>query len=155
MTRSTGPRGGDAVRWRSAVVAGLVLLWAGIAWSQGAQRIGVQVLVCQTSALPGGVDPACSRLDAKLAREFRYESLKRLQSHGLSLAVDEVGSVALPNGKQLRLRPLQFDAHSALLAVDVEGSVQTDLRVRNGHLVVIGAERHGDGKLVIGLEPRW
>ena len=29
------------------------------------------------------------------------------------------------------------------------------MRVRNGHLVVIGAERYEDGKLVIGLEPRF
>jgi hypothetical protein len=29
------------------------------------------------------------------------------------------------------------------------------LRVPNGHLVVIGAERFEDGKLVISLEPRW
>jgi hypothetical protein len=27
------------------------------------------------------------------------------------------------------------------------------MRVRNGHLVVIGAERYEEGKLVIGMEP--
>jgi hypothetical protein len=30
-----------------------------------------------------------------------------------------------------------------------------DLKVRKGHLVVIGAERYQDGKLVISLEPHW
>ena len=29
------------------------------------------------------------------------------------------------------------------------------MRVRNGHLVVIGAERYEAGKLVIGVEPRF
>jgi hypothetical protein len=42
-----------------------------------------------------------------------------------------------------------------LLGVTVKGSLQTDLRIPNGHLVVIGAEGYQDGKLVISLEPSW
>lgn len=142
--------------WREAaagVLAGMLI--AGAAMAQGAGRIAVEVLVCQTSTQPGGIDGACQKLHAKLRNEFRYESLKRVQSRSLQLALDEVGSVSLPNGKRVQVRPLQVDERSALLAVEVQGSVKTDLRVRNGHLVVIGAEGHGDGKLVIGLEPRW
>jgi hypothetical protein len=81
--------------------------------------------------------------------------LKRLSERSLSLGLDQVGSVVLPNGKRLRVRPLQVDGDSALLAVDVEGSVKTDVRVRKGKSVVIGAERYENGKLVISLEPRW
>ena len=69
--------------------------------------------------------------------------------------MDQVGSVGLPNGKQARVRPLNVDGDSALLAVEIEGAVQTDLRVRKGHWVVIGAERYRDGKLVISLRSRW
>jgi len=39
--------------------------------------------------------------------------------------------------------------------VDLEGTLQGDLRVKNGHQVVIGAQRVADGKLVISLEPRF
>ena len=137
---------------------GLVLVLCasvGIARAQPAQGIELIVLVAHASAGPGGVDPRAERLADKLTKEFRYESLRVLQSRRLRLAPDEVGSVRLPNGKLLRLRPLQVGEKSVLLAVGLEGTLQTDLRIRNGHLVVIGAERYQDGKLVIGLEPRW
>ena len=32
---------------------------------------------------------------------------------------------------------------------------RNDVRVKNGHLVVIGAERYRGGKLVVSLQPRW
>ncbi len=137
---------------------GLVLVLcagAGIARAEPAQGIEMIVLVAHASTGPGGVDPGAERLADKLTKEFRYESLRLLQSRRLRLALDEVGSVRLPNGKLLRLRPLQVGKKSVLLAVELEGTLQTDLRIPNGHLVVIGAERYQDGKLVIGLEPRW
>ncbi len=137
---------------------GLVLVLcvgAGVARAQPARSIELSVLVGHASEGPGGVDPRAQKLAAKLQKEFRYESLRVLQSPRLKLALDEVGTVKLPNGKELRLRPLQVGDKSVLLAVGLEGTLQTDLRIPNGHLVVIGAERYQDGKLVIGLEPRW
>jgi hypothetical protein len=131
------------------------VLAAGSALAQAPASLRVEVLVCQAAEAAGGIDAACEKLHASIGKEFRYGSLTRLQSQGLSLALDQVGEVTLPNGKSLRVRPLQADERSALLAVDVEGVVQTDLRVRNGQLVVIGAQRHRDGKLVIALEPSW
>jgi hypothetical protein len=134
----------------------LVVSMAALAGAQAPQRVTVQVLVSQISDGAGGIDPKGERLHAKLQGEFRYSSLKVLKQQELRLNLDEVGSVSLPNGKQLRVRPLQVgDDGGALLAVDVEGAVRTDLRVHKGHLVVIGAERYDDGKLVIGLEASW
>ena len=53
------------------------------------------------------------------------------------------------------MRPLDLGKSGVLMAVDVEGAVKSDLRIRNEQLVVIGAERHGAGKLVISLEPHF
>jgi hypothetical protein len=132
-------------------------LWlvAAVAGAEPEPRIDIELMVSHISDAAGGVDERGEELHAKLQREFRYQSLRVLESRSLRLALDEVGTVTLPNGKRARIRPLQLGEHGVLLAVDVEGSVQTDLRVRNGHLVVIGAERYRDGKLVISLEPRW
>ena len=58
----------------------------------------------------------------------------------------------LPSGKRLRVRPLQVGERGVLVAVAIEDTLQTDLRIRNGHLVVIGAEPYEEGKLVISLE---
>ena len=142
--------------WRSALLAAGLLLAMGAAPAIAqTSRIDVQVLVCHATEDAGGVDAACRKLHGRIGREFRYESLKWLQERSLSLGLDQVGSVALPNGKQVRVRPLQIGTESALLAVDVEGSVKTDVRVRQGKSVVIGAERYENGKLVISLAPRW
>ena len=119
------------------------------------QRIDVELMVSHVSSAPGEIDPRARKLHQKLQGEFRYESLRVLQIRGLQLALNEVGSVGLPNGKSVRVRPLQLSGSGVLLAVDVEGAARMDLKVRNGHLVVIGAERYQDGKLVISLEPRW
>lgn len=142
--------------WRSGLVA-IGVCWALTAVPALAQPSGVEVdvLVCHASQEAGSIDPACGKLHGEIGREFRYESLKRLEEQRLVLGLDRVGSVMLPNGKRLRVRPLQVGGDSALLAVDVEGSVKTDVRVRKGKSVVIGAERYENGKLVISIEPRW
>jgi hypothetical protein len=115
----------------------------------------MEVMVSHISDRPGEIDARASKLDRKLRQEFRYKSLRVLQSRRLSLELDEVGSLNLPNGKYLRVRPLQVSDRGVLTAVSVEGTLETDLRIRNGHLVVIGAGRHDDGKLVISLEPHF
>lgn len=143
------------MKWCSAwgvAILGLVLAGAAAA-QQGPIR--VELMVSQISDGSGGIDARGQKLHAKLKDQFRYASLQVLETKQLQLAVDQVGSVTLPNGKRARVRPLQVDDASALLAVEVEGAVKTDVRVRNGHLVVIGAERYGDGKLVVSLEPHW
>lgn len=153
--RSMEPRGEAVVMLCRALGAmALALALAGGAAAQ-AQTVEVEVMVSHISDGPGGIDARGQALHEKLKGQFRYQSLKVLQTRKLRLALDEVGSVALPNGKQVRVRPLSFDGGSALLAVDVGGSVKTDLKVRKGHLVVIGAEREGDGKLVVSLVPNW
>jgi hypothetical protein len=142
------------LRWGLAAAA-VPLLVSGPAAAQEARRIAMEVMVSHISDRPGEIDARASELDRKLRQEFRYKSLRVLQSRRLSLELDEVGSLKLPNGKYLRVRPLQVSDRGVLTAVSVEGTLETDLRIRNGHLVVIGAERHDDGKLVISLEPHF
>jgi hypothetical protein len=112
-------------------------------------------MVSQISQQPGSVDPRARRLDEKFRGEFRYESLRVLKQQRLSLALNELASVALPNGSELQIRPLSVSDRGVLVAVNVEGAVQTDLQIPNGHLVAIGAGRYQDGKLVISLEPHF
>jgi hypothetical protein len=123
--------------------------------AQPSQSVRMEVMVSHISNEPGAVDPRASRLDRTLRDQFRYESLKVIQTQTLKLGLDEVGTVRLPNGRRLRVRPLQIDSRGVLTAVSLEGSVDADLRIRNGHLVVIGAERYQGGKLVVSLEPHF
>ena len=139
----------------AALVAGLVWIVPVVAAAQDAERIAVDVMVSRISQQPCAVDPRAQRLDAELRGEFRYECLKVLKQERLSVALNELASVALPNGRDLQLRPLSISDRGVLVAVNVEGSVQSDLQIPNGHLVAIGAGRYEDGKLVISLEPHF
>ena len=144
------------MRWLEfGLVLALVLGVGAAAAKAQEQRIDVELMVSHVSSAEGEIDPRGQKLHQKLQGQFRYESLRVLQTRVLRLELNEVGSVGLPNGKSVRVRPLQLSESGVLLAVDVEGAARMDLKVRNGHLVVIGAERYQDGKLVISLEPRW
>jgi hypothetical protein len=145
------------VTWRSWAIGALAILGlAGPAAAQeGPRRIALEVLVAHISEQAGGIDPRGGDLHRTLSGQFRYETLRVLDQRSLDLPLGSVQSVDLPNGRRLNVRGFQLSSKGVLLGVTVTGSLQTDLRIPNGHLVVIGAERFEDGKLVISLRPSW
>ena len=150
-----GPREEALVKWLSR----LGILLATFAWlaggaAAGAEQFEIEVMVSEIGESGAGVDPAGAALHAKLQGQFRYESLQVLVTRKLRLGLDQVGTVSLPNGRPLRVRPLQLTDRGLLLAAHV-GDIQTDLKLTRGHLVVIDAGRHGDGRLVVSFEADW
>lgn len=146
----------SASRMRLALAALLAFgLLAGGAAAEGVKSIKLTLTVSQLSKSPGKIDPKAADIHARLREEFRYESLKVLERKKLKLALDQVGSVKLPTGKMVRVRPADVDDRGVLIFVDIEGILQTDLRVANGRPVDIGAQSYEDGKLVVTLEPRY
>jgi len=145
-----------------AVLLGLPLLAAaaaflidGAAAAQAVRRVGLSLMVSHASQRPGPVDPAAEWLDRSLRNEFRYQSLHVIEVRHFNLGMQEIGVVVLPTGKHVNIRPLQLGDGGLLLAVDIEGTLQTDLRVANRSPVVIGVERYQDGKLILSLEPDY
>jgi hypothetical protein len=139
-----------------AALAAVLLLAGASAWAQPApRRIAIDVTVSHALDAKGEIDPRGQKLNTYLKPQVRYGSLKVLQNERLDLALDEVGTVDLPNGRKFRVRPLDVGQEGVLLSVSVQGTLWTDMRVRNGHLVVIGAERYEAGKLVIAIEPHF
>jgi hypothetical protein len=122
------------------------------AQAEGGTRIPINVLVTHLSNEGLGVDPPARFLDSKLKEQFRYDSLKVIQTQRLELALDEVGQVDLPNGKAVRMRPIHKGEDGVLMAVDVEGAAQLDVRVKSRHPVVIRAGPYEEGSLVLSLE---
>jgi hypothetical protein len=120
-----------------------------------ARRIEVNVTVSHALDKKGEIDPRGQELHSLLKPQIRYGGLRVLQEERLDLALDQTGTVELPNGRKFRVRPLNVGAEGVLLSVSVQGTLWTDMRVRNGHRVVIGAERFEDGKLVISIQPRF
>jgi hypothetical protein len=142
-----------------------LLLAAGSASAQGkgagkgrgksGDRIPVNVMVVQTSDREGGIDPRARDLDRKLNGQLRYRSMRVLREQRVDLRLDEVGTVRLPDGRAVRLRPMHKGPEGVLMAVDVEGSVKLDARAPNHHKVVIGAGAYQDGNLAISIEPDY
>jgi len=141
-------------RLAAAVALALALAAPGTA-QEAPRRISLEVLVADISEEEGGVDSRAQELHAKLADQFRYETLRVLDERHLDLPLGVVESLHLPNGKLLNVRAFQLSSRGVLLGVTVTGSLQTDLRIPNGHLVVIGAEGYQAGQLVISLAPSW
>lgn len=115
----------------------------------------LKVTVASISDAQGEIDPKGQHLDEKLRKKFRYNSLKVLESRELSLKMDEVGSIDLPDGQVFRVRPMNLDDRGLLMSVEWEGAVMMDMRAQRDHLVVIGGPQFRGGQLVVGIEPRY
>ena len=113
------------------------------------------MMVSHVSQTPGPIDPRGEALHAVLKREIRYESLKVLDTQVLALQLNDIGTMKLPTGRRVRLRPMDLGEDGVLVAVEIEGSTQADLRVPNRRIVVIGGQPYEGGRLVISLEPRY
>jgi hypothetical protein len=132
-----------------------MLFAASPAWSQSERRFSVKVTVAEISNAEGKIDQRAERLDLKLREKFKYNSLKVIEERRLSLGIDEVGSVKLPNGRMFRVRPLDLGDRGLLMAVGWEGEVMMDMRAPNNHLLVIGGPAHDGGQLVVSIEPQY
>ncbi len=137
------------------VVAAGALLAASPASAQDGRKFHVKVTVAEISDAQGAIDKRAKRLDLNLRKKFKYNSLKVIKERRLDLALDEVGSVKLPNGQMFRVRPLDLGDRGLLMAVGWEGEVMMDMRAPNNHLLVIGGPAHGDGQLVVSIEPHY
>ena len=148
----TGSRRNRALAWALAV--GLVTTAAVGADDEAVDRsVPVNVMVVHTSNEKGEVDPRARDLDAELREQLRYRSMRVLREERVQLQVDEVGRIPLPDGREVRVRPMHKSGRGVLMAVDIEGAVKLDARARNHHRVVIGAGAYEDGNLAISLEP--
>jgi hypothetical protein len=137
------------------VIVAATLFAGSPAWSQGERLFTVKVTVAEISNAEGKIDSRAKRLDLNLRKKFKYNSLTVIKERRLTLELDEVGSVKLPNGKMFRVRPLDLGDRGLLMAVGWEGEVMMDMRAPNNHLLVIGGPTHGDGQLVVSIEPQY
>lgn len=137
-----------------AFLAALAVVPAAAA-AELARAINVQVTVAQVSDDPGEIDPSGAEIYRHLLKDFRYRSVKVLETREFQLRLDQSGSLRLPTGRWLTVRPRKLGDDGVLLAVEVEGRIRTSLRVPSHHEVVIGAEPYQGGKLVVSLEPRY
>ena len=141
----------------AALAAGL--LWAGAAGADEApaeaEQWPLNVIILHTSESEGGVEPRARKYDEALGRKLRYKSLRVLGEKRVNLHADEVGTIPLPNGRDLRVQPVHKGKRGLLMGIDVEGSVRLDARARRGHRVVVDGGPYEDGNLAVSIEPDY
>jgi len=157
LSPATRPRVFCSSRTHWALVgAGLgVLLLAQPVLAQETQRVAIILTVSHVSAQPGPIDPAGIQLHRSLQRDFKVKSVRVIQTQRMNLRLNEEGSLQLPTGRWVKVRPRKLGETGVLMAVEVEGTLRSSLRVPNHHQVVIGAQSFQDGKLVVSLEPDY
>lgn len=133
------------------VLAALVLATPSAA--QPGRTVRLDLTVSHASPHPGPVDPEAAMLHERLRGDFRYQSLRVIERRRLDLRTGEIGGLDLPSGKRVRVRPLHMGPAGVLLAVDIENTLHTDMRVPDRQPVVIGVDRYQDGKLILTLQP--
>jgi hypothetical protein len=87
-----------------ALAAGLALGSAGHAQEKGS--IHFEMIVSHVSPEPGSIDPRAEELHRQIKGEIRYRSLRVIELRTFDLDLDEVGSLELPTGRKVRVRPL-------------------------------------------------
>lgn len=130
--------------------AGLLALVAGLLWAgpAAAQNVSVLVIVSHASQEKGPMEQP-----NLLPPGFDFQSHKILQRKTLNLAMGQEGSLQLPNGKAVRLRPESIQGNQLMMHVEVEGATKSDLRMRNGKRVTIRhPQRYENGNLLVHLE---
>jgi len=135
----------------ATLLAGLLLAQPTLA--QTVRRVALDLTVSHVSPNPGPMDPAALRLHDQLGPDFRYQSLRVIERRRLDLRTGEIGGLDLPSGKRVRVRPLHMGPGGVLLAVDIENTLHSDMRIPDRQPVVIGVGRYDDGKLILTLEP--
>jgi hypothetical protein len=154
MARSNGVRAGIALLLAAAGLGAFLSLHGARAQSTST-RVPVNVMIVHTSEGDGGVDPRARELDEKLKGQLRYKSMRVIQEQRVDLEMNQVGSVDLPDGRKVRMRPLHKGTKGVLMALDVQGAVKLDARAPNHHKVVIGAGEYEDGNLAVSIEPDY
>ena len=139
----------------AGLAAALVAPGSTRAQNAGSDRVPVNVMVVQTSNKKGEVDPRAQGLHEKLKKQLRYKSMRVIQEQRVDLEMNRVGTVDLPDGRKVRIRPLHKGAKGVLMAVDVQGAVKLDARAPNHHKVVIGAGEYENGNLAVSIEPDY
>jgi hypothetical protein len=117
--------------------------------------VRIEVMVSYVSTQPGIIDPRAGELARALRGEFNLQTLRVIQMEQLSLALRQMGQVAMPTGHWVSVQPEEITPQGVRMGVEVEGILRTHVNVPSGNQVVIGAYSYENGRLVVRLVPTY
>ena len=145
------------MRWYTTILGlglALVLCSVGAQAEDEVLVVPLRVKVTHLSDGNEGVDPKAQDLvNALKGQRINYPSARVIREITVNLAPGDVKTVKIGNGRKAHLQLMQADEDGALVAVDIDGGVKVDAKVRRGKRpLVIDAGKVGDGKRVLSIE---
>jgi hypothetical protein len=117
------------------------------------QRIVVQVMIVKAGPQKGNDDPDCRPLRKHLG-PMDLGALQMLQKHQCQLRFGENCTVSLPDGGEIRLKPLSI--HKKRLNMELHTPrVKSHLRMRSGKPFVSNVIRFEGGQLLMWVVPQF
>jgi hypothetical protein len=122
-------------------------------WADNNTEIVVKaVLASQGSEY---MDPRLSSLTEELQSVFRYSSYRLLSENRLRLAMRETGKVSLPEGRVLKITPLQIAGNRVELQLVIlkkkKEIFQTVSQLLNKGSIIVGGPKYKDGYLLFNI----
>ena len=148
------------MRWFDLAIVGVIACPVGFATSAAGQdaprAVPVKVMVTHLSDDEAGVDPRAREIAERLRKQhIQYQSVQVVQERQLDLEPGEISVIPLSDGGTVSIQLMHLGDQGALMAVDVQNGITTDVRVPDDHMVVIDAGRVGGGKRVISIQPDY
>jgi hypothetical protein len=141
---------------RVAAMVTLGVLAAGRVAAQEETRgpISLRVMVVHAAEQKGAIDPQLRRLPRSLG-PMKFGTLRLIEQQQLSLGMGQEGHVALPAGREVMMVPLSVVQRRLFMHLEMPGQVNGQLRMVPGRPVVLGGQRHGDGHVIVYIEPEF
>jgi hypothetical protein len=141
---------------RVAALVALGVLASERVAAQGASQgpVYLRVMVVHAAEQKGTIDPQLRRLPRSLG-PMKFGTLRLLQQQQLRLGMGQEGHVPLPAGREVSMVPLSVVQRRLFMHLEMPGQVNGQLRMVPGRPVVLGGQRHGDGHVIVYIEPEF
>lgn len=145
------------MRFKKLNISFLVLILMGLSadplWAENNTEIVVKaVLASQGSEY---MDPRLSSLTQELQSVFRYSSYRLLSENRMRLSMRETGKVSLPEGRVLKITPLQVAGNRVELQLVIlkknKEIFQTVSQLLNKSSIIVGGPKYKDGYLLFNI----
>lgn len=118
------------------------------------QRIVVQVMVVRAGPQKGNDDPECRKM-RKVLGPMDLGALHMMHKRKCQLGFGENCSVSLPDGGEIRLKPLSIHKQRLNMELRMPGRMNSHLRMRAGKPLIVNGPRFQGGQLLMWVVPQF
>ena len=98
------------------------------------------------------VDPRLKPLQKRLQQLFDFTQYHLENEQSLTLKIGQKGTLILPDDKPLSLIPVEKQSEMWKISLSIPKRIQTDLLIRDGHMVILGGSRYKEGVMILVIE---